>query len=231
MQIVFNIIGGIIVAVLTAIYLELRRRHYKYNFKGVFGQDSDKEFFMIHGSLRHKDCFDKDGKPMEWPYEKPGAEGSFKSTSVISLSGARAAKYLSGVFGKILRSSPEFISDNEKREKLEISFCSFGGHNNFKTIDILKSDENKFFDLHADKIVSKQDNKEFRMYDNYDCGIILKLIPKNFSKKVWIAAAGLGEWGTSGAAWYLSRNWKKLPKNRPFGLITRTKIGQDESTE
>jgi len=29
---------------------------------------------------------------------------------------------------------------------------------------------------------------------------------------VWIAVAGLGEWGTSGAAWFLSKNWKKIKK-------------------
>jgi hypothetical protein len=42
--------------------------------------------------------------------------------------------------------------------------------------------------------------------ENASC---LKIIPKSFPNRVWIAVAGLGEWGTSGAAWFLSKNWKK----------------------
>ena len=52
--------------------------------------------------------------------------------------------------------------------------------------------------------------------------------------RTWIAVAGLGEWGTSGAAWFLARNWKeveKIYKQKPFGLIIKVRAGKDESAQ
>ena len=232
-QIIYNVIGGALVAILTWLFLKLVKRYYKWNFKRIFGRDSDESFFIVHGSLRHRDCFEKNGNTMEWPYYKDGITGSaFKAFSVTSLSETRSAKYLSETFGKVIDVAPELVSDNEKREKLDISFCSLGGYNNFKTIDVLESRENKFFKFSSDAVVTIEgQKKEFRMHGDYDYGVIIKIIPKNFPKRVWIITAGLGEWGTSGSAWYLSRNWKKMPKNQSFGLIIKTKIGQDESAE
>jgi len=44
----------------------------------------------------------------------------------------------------------------------------------------------------------------------------------------------LGEWGTSGAAWYLSYKWKeiyKYAKQNTFSIIVRVNPRQDESAE
>ena len=232
-QILYNIVGGALVAILTWAFLKLVKKYYKWDFKRVFGDDSAESFFIVFAKLEHRPCFQEDGKPMDWPYYKPEKAGAyFKVSSVTSSAGMRSVKYLSGIFGEVMHVAPELISDVEKDNKLDISFCSLGGHNNLKTGDILSHDENRFFNLHSNKIVvKKEQGKIFSMQDGYDFGIIIKIIPKSFPNRVWIAVAGLGEWGTSGSAWFLSKNWKRLPKNKSFGLIVKTKIGQDESAE
>jgi len=232
-QIFCNIIGGIIVAILTVLYLKLVKKYSKYNFKKIFGKDSAENFSLVYGNLMLRPSFDENGKSMDWPYYKPGSQGSFfKAFSVASLSETRSAKYLSEAFGRGLNIAPKLISDHEIKEKLDISFCSFGGFNNFKTRDILDSSENRFFDLYPDRIVVKKDKEKiFHMNGDHDYGFIIKIIPKNFPNRVWIAGAGLGEWGTSGTAWFLSKKWKEMPKNKSFGLIIRVRSGQDESAE
>ena len=60
----------------------------------------------------------------------------------------------------------------------------------------------------------------------YDYGIILKIHPQQFRDRTWFVCAGLDEWGTSGAAWYLAKKWKELykfAKNSPFAVIVKGK--------
>ncbi len=43
-----------------------------------------------------------------------------------------------------------------------------------------------------------------------DLGLILKIAPSGHPDKTWILCGGLGEWGTSGAAYFLTHKWPKL---------------------
>jgi len=64
--------------------------------------------------------------------------------------------------------------------------------------------------------------------------LILKIHPRQFPERTWLVCAGIGEWGSSGAAWYLAYRWReiyKYAKNSPFAIIVRVKDKQDESTE
>lgn len=237
LDILINIIGGIVVAILAAAYIRLRKKYYKYNFKKILGKDAEDNFNIVHGSMKLKPVFNEKGEPMKWPYYKNGVSGSFGNiSSVVSLAGAKSTKYVSETFAKVLGTSPKLISDVEVREKLDISFCSIGGNNNLKTRDVLDSDQNTFFEFDllegSANIFSKKDSdKKFSIDNKHDYGFIIKIIPKSFPNRVWICIAGLGEYGTSGAAWFFMKNWKKLPKNKPFGFIIKTKFGQDESAE
>ena len=66
---------------------------------------------------------------------------------------------------------------------------------------------------------------------DFDYGLILKIKPKQFPDRTWFTCAGLGEWGTSGAAWYLAKKWKDIhnfAENSAFAIIVRVKKDQDE---
>jgi hypothetical protein len=53
-----------------------------------------------------------------------------------------------------------------------------------------------------------------------------------FPHRTWIACAGIGEYGTSGGAWFLANKWEEIRKRAgsgPFAVIVRVRPGQDES--
>ncbi|MBZ9572262.1 hypothetical protein KJA15_02955 [Patescibacteria group bacterium] len=234
-QIIYNIIGGAAVLVFGWIYSEIKKRYYKCSFKGVFGKDSIDNFILTYGQMRLLPCYDEKGDIRKWPYYHKSGSG-FRVSSVVSFAETRSVKYLSETFGKIVHISPKLISDEEIEDKLDISFCSIGGLNNLKTKDVLQNEENVFYDFDASGpemaiITKKNEEKKFSIDGTYDYAFIIKIIPKNFPNRVWIAVAGLGEWGTSGAAWFLAKNWIKMPKNKSFGMIIKVKGGQDESAE
>lgn len=240
-QIMLGIVSGFLASLLFVLFFWLCKKtlyHYrKRSFKKIFGQDAEKNFNIVYGKMVLLPCFDKNGNPIKWPYAKPGTNTLFSISSPVSFTETKSAKYISEAFSKDIDTTPKLISDDEIKARLDISYCSLGGYNNFKTIDVLESEENEFFDIDvsAAEIVVKDDHKKrYKVDGTYDYAVIIKIVPKSFPNRVWIAIAGLGEWGTSGAAWFLSRNWKKIKKiakDQQFGLIIRVKGGQDESTE
>jgi hypothetical protein len=60
----------------------------------------------------------------------------------------------------------------------------------------------------------------------------MKLGNPYFPGNALFMCAGLGEWGTSGAAWFLARHWRDLScrfGSNPFFLVLRVSIGSDHS--
>lgn len=64
-----------------------------------------------------------------------------------------------------------------------------------------------------------------------DYGIVLKSPNRRFIGKFFFVCAGLGEWGTSGASWYLATKWRDLQSEfgDAFGVVVEVGIGSDES--
>lgn len=235
-QIIFNIIGGAFLALLGWLYSKLKKNYFKKSFREIFGSDEGNDFAITYGKMLLLPCFDEQGEKREWPYYNKFKGAAFNVSSVVSFSHTKAIYYLSELFGRVIKSSPRLVSDEDIEEKLDISFCSIGGLDNLKTMDVLRSKENVFYDFDATgkniAIASKKDsNKKFEKDSVNDFGFIIKVIPKNFPNRVWIAVAGLGEWGTTGAMWFLTNNWQKIPKSRSFGIIIKVRDGQDESAE
>jgi len=238
-QILLNIVGGISASLIFFGFFELIKKLkiqlQKRNFKSVFGNDSTNDFSIVYGKMVLLPCFDKEGKPVEWPYAKPDINSRFRFSSPVSFTSTKSAKYISESFVKNGDYAPKLVSDEDIKDRLDISYCALGGLNNYKTIDILESEENSFYEFRDGAIIDKDDqNKKYVIDDSYDYALIIKVMPKLFPDRVWIAVAGLGEWGTSGASWFISKKWKEIKKiagNKDFGLIIRVKGGKDESGE
>ena len=63
-----------------------------------------------------------------------------------------------------------------------------------------------------------------------DFGIVLKIVNSRFPKYFFFVCEGLGEWGTSGAAWYLANHWRDLDElGDEFGCVVEVEIGADQS--
>jgi len=213
----------------------LRNRLIGTRFKQVFGRGVDKPgFALVYGELALTSQ-----SPM--PYTKPGGNphARFSISRPVSQCELRAASYLASSIGNGTGCTPALRSDNDVRPILDLDFISFGGPlSNFKTEDCQVNDNNllAIFDQPNTRFLDRKTGNVLAAYADptFDYGLILKLHPKQFPGRVWLACAGFGEWGTSGAAWYLANRWMEIrerAKDRPFAAVIRVRVQQDESAE
>ena len=137
---------------------------------------------------------------------------------------------------KETKSGVSLSSDIELKNQLDISFITFGGPSpNFKTKDVIDNISNNLVKFDNTKFTSARTGKSVIKPDaGYDYGLILKIRPSQFPDRTWFTCAGIGEWGSSGAAWYLAKKWREInafAANSPFALIVRVKQNQDQSAE
>jgi hypothetical protein len=145
-------------------------------------------------------------------------------------------------FGEKDIKPPTISSDEDTDTKMDVSFVSIGGVTNLKSCDVLRDKSNHFLDFgysHDEKImryfiVSKSSGRPIiESSKEFDYGFIIKINPYSNPARTWLCCAGFGEWGASGAAWYLATKWRdihKWAKDKPFAIITKTEYRNDEST-
>jgi hypothetical protein len=230
LNITWNIVGGFIVAWLTFIYQWITKRLKHRKFRKIFGNDLD-NFHLVYASYN---------SPKGIAYSKPlpkvprPSNLTVNLTTINSTAITRCISHLSYAIGNSTDIIPHIASDIEIDQQMDISFLSLGGVNNYKSLDVLDDNSNVFIQFGPNGIHSKTSGKPIvNIHGNFDYGLILKLHPECNRKRTWLCAAGLGEWGTSGAAYWLSFHWRelfKLSKGNPFACITKTKYGSDDST-
>lgn len=232
-----SLLGGVLVILLYRLYLYLRKKLKSFRYKKIFGKDINNDFFIVYGKMLLKTPYDSVGKVEKWPYVKSNG-ASFRISEPVSFTETKSAKYISDSIAKNTKSASIIISDEEIKNKLDISYCSLGGYNNHKTVDVLKADNNYYVDIdisNGAKVVSKiMTTNSYSIDKVHDYAVIIKLKNKNFPDRTQICVAGLGESGTSGASWFLANKWKELlkrAKRNDFGCIIRVEFGKDESAE
>ncbi len=251
-SLLFNVIGGIIVSIFTAIYVGIRYRFRSYHLQRLLGFHfkSDTEIRMIYGQLLLPSLTDASGRPITHPYIKPPRIGralSSQSYSIeypVSECEVRASTYIAALLGLPSKLHPLLVSDAESSSLLDCNFISFGGPgSNYKTADALTSEANIFVRMSDSGFsLSTGTNLPYSCSNEADHGFILRITPPEFPPRSWIVCAGLGEWGTSGAAWFLANKWQELIKrihpvaylsgvmNIPdFMAMIRVRPGQDQS--
>lgn len=204
-------------------------------FKQVFGPGvREKGYSLVYAEL---DLADQSNR---FPYVKPeGPAGAcFSINRPVSGSELRCVNYLAGAIGSYVGNAPSVRSDLEMRQLLDLDFISFGGPNsNMKTADCLSNAGNQLalFDQAQNIFVSRATGQRLMEIEpGFDYGLILKVHPTQFPERVWIVCAGIGEWGTSGAAWFLAYKWREIrmrARKRPFAVVVRVRPGQDQSAE
>ena len=240
-QIVLNVVGGAITVGLiefgkfAASKLKLRK------FKNIFGNDlfSLDGLHLVYAQLALPPQQNENGSINTHPYVKPSEETSGVGFSIerpVSSCELRAAKYLSEIIGKEARRSPALSSDFELQDRLNMSFVAFGGpSSNYKSRDLLTNEGNSFLFFGDQTFITQQTNRPLlNRRPGFDYGVIIKIHPSQFQERIWLICAGYGEWGSSGAAWYLAHKWNeihKFAKDKPFAIIVQVSPGQDESTE
>lgn len=240
-QIILNVIGGAITVGLIEIGKLIVTKYKRSKFKDIFGRDLFRSNGMqiVYAQLALPPTQNINGGINTHPYVKPGEERSGISFSIerpVSSCELRAAKYLSEIIGKEANKSPLLSSDFELHGRLNISFISLGGQaSNHKSRDVLTNDCNKFLNFGSNTFITTTSQRAVLInQQGFDYGLILKIHPSQFPERTWLVCAGLGEWGSSGAAWYLAYKWReihKFGKNKPFAIVVKVRTGQDESAE
>lgn len=233
-NLILNLLGGFIVIIFERIYSYIKKHYVANKFKRLFGNDIKNKFYIVYGKLHLDNCYEKNGKYLKYPYYKD-PNTRFTISEPISFTETKSAKYFFESFSKNAKSSPILISDEEIKQKLDISYCSLGGYDNYKTIDILESSNLFNLDISEGQIVSRINNKTVYIIDHkYDYALVIKQRNKYFPNRVQLCIAGLGESGTSGAAWFVANKWKeitrKVGKNN-FECIIKVEHNKDESAE
>lgn len=157
----------------------------------------------------------------------PGPTGE-----VLGYCSARGSAYLIDRIGGIGGVSVRVVQDQEVAHQWEGTYINLGSsYSNIKTDDVKHLPENPWL-LNDGGELTFKDGSKFKLEQRSDKAIIMKLTNPYFSKYSVLVCAGLGEWGTSGSAWYLSTHWRQLSNrfgDQPFLLVVSVTPGSDES--
>ncbi|MGO9245340.1 MAG: hypothetical protein ACLPT4_04290 [Verrucomicrobiia bacterium] len=227
-----NIIGGILVSALTLLYVWLRTRFTRFHLHRVLGATLSKDatLTIAYGQLNLPPIV-ANGVPITHPYVKqvrtggpPPLVGSYSIEHPVSENEVRASTYLAQLFGQARVPDIKLLPDTAAIESNEGNFVSLGGPgSNYKTADILACANNIFIRMEHDHFALVTGTRlPYQATSEHDYGFILRVRSPFFPLCALTVCAGLGEWGTSGSAWFLSRKWRDLMK---YGDSWRTLWG------
>ena len=164
-------------------------------------------------------------------YQRPRRRSSASREHRIDLELAvarndiQALLYVSSLFDST-PSCPNIMQvDGDIVEQCDSSFISFGLSSNDCTHLYLDESDDPLFEIVEDgsgsEYLRMSSGREYVSTTDKQFGLILRHTPANqgVPGRRWFIIAGLGASGTTGAAWFLSHNWRELAK--------RTRPGSD----
>lgn len=153
----------------------------------------------------------------------------------------RVTKYASEAFSKFRQkeNSIQVVLDEQVVNSWDGTFLCFGSSDsNIKTFDIESLSQNNLYAFAFDAngyrcfVVNGQ---QFSIVGRQDRAILARLRNPHHNEHFLFVCAGLGEWGTSGATYFLFDRWAELntrfKKGKNFCLIIGVDVGSDESAK
>lgn len=236
LNVIWNVVGGIATIWITAAYVFLGRRMKRRRLVSIFGPDVVKPgaFNVVYGVFTLDPVTDGTGKTVRWPYRKPGVpEIRVSIDEPVSGCELRATKYLAERIGVASGVNVSIRSDADVASRLDLSCVALGGLTNLKTRDAIGNGANDLARIEANGIFSVATGQMLTPpAQGFDYGLIMKIRPVQFPNRIWLVCAGIGEWGTSGAAYYLAYKFGKIFKvfhEASFAIVVKVRGGQDES--
>jgi hypothetical protein len=244
LNITYNVVGGILTIAVTALFTLVSKKLRHRQFQRVFGAGGG-QYQLVYAPLKlHPDVKASVPPTFLRPQGEPFVfvrsdtdNVRFSASQITSSCEVRAASYVAAALGKDGARESTFVDCESLASKLDVDFVSFGLISNLKTIDVFNNEGNDLIiavpnpGFMAWKWSGESLIAERRPHLDY--GVILKIHPVQFPGRTWIACAGMGEFGTSGAAWFLARKWKELERRRrgsgPFFALIAVEPGKDES--
>lgn len=158
--------------------------------------------------------------------------------NVLGVNVIRVVTYVSAVFSVYRRNKNPIavVTDEQVADKWDGTFICFGSaDSNLKTYDIEYLPQQQFYKFDFGSNGFRRytiGGKVFAGDHNHDFGVLLRIKNPYHPDHFLFVCAGLGEWGTSGTAYYLFTHWKKLYKQykqKNFCKVIEVNLGSDES--
>lgn len=157
---------------------------------------------------------------------------------VLGVNVVRLVSYTTALFSthRVNGRGIPIVTDQEVENRWDSTFICFGSSDsNVKTFDIESLPRQSFylwgFDANGWRCI-KAGSRTFSITGRTDYGIILRMRNPHHPEHWIFVCAGLGEWGTTGSAYYLFDRWKNLYKlhgDSEFFKVVAVDIGSDES--
>src|SRR6266496_5140649 len=234
-----ELLGHFVWDVIKGLALSVPRAIHNYKFSKFFGQQaikSDRVFIVLD--------------PYEHPLPRPNQryvknfygrrpnQTLAGEDKVLGSCSVRITKYASSEFALFRnKTNPvKIVLDEEVTDSWEGTFVCFGSSDsNIKTFDIERLVQNNLYSFPFDNNRNRCfeiDGQRYSIQGNMDAAVLMGLQnPWHRDHKLFVCA-GLGEWGTSGAAYYLFKNWRQLHNKfgaqKNFVLMLRVNINSDE---
>jgi hypothetical protein len=249
-----NVVAAFFVFLVGIFWSRIPKCLRDFRMRRFWGKDLfDGRFALCHGTLQvDRSCSTPRGAAeqtatLPLPFVKIFRDGSKirisgPSENVMGDSEIRSTAYLVRELSRGLKTTVEIEPDNKAFSRLNGSVVAVGssGSNEITRL-ILQEPNNRFFDFAQEEgeegkvfIYEKETKKKyfgFRTPLAKDYGVVVKLPNLRFPGSFFFVCAGLGDWGTSGAAWFLASNWNSLRTKfaNAFGVVVEVDIGSDES--
>ena len=238
---IIAVLGGVFLPVIAS-YISAKRRH----FRRLFGVGPFRtrmitvtlDTYLDSRRLTPPRLNAEKDEGFEGRFYKPFPDGHVAvfpgaSGDILGYCSARAAAHLIEGLSGIASIHIRAISDNDVASDWNGTFINLGcSASNIKTDHIKHLPENHWLREDINGKFEFKDGQTAEMEGRYDKGIIMKVTNPYFAGHALFICAGLGEWGTSGAAWFLATKWRHLSKrfgDNSFLIVVSVAKGSDQS--
>jgi hypothetical protein len=158
--------------------------------------------------------------------------------NILGVNVVRVVTYVSAVFSQYRKVTNPIavVTDEQIDNRWDGTFMCFGSSDsNIKTFDIERLPEQSFYTFDFGPNGVRRFNiggRSFSIIGSRDHGILIRIRNPRHPEHYLFVCAGIGEWGTSGSAYYLFDKWKQLykkHKQRDFCEIIEVDLDSDES--
>jgi hypothetical protein len=204
--------------------------------RGVMGED----FVVTYGSLFDSRLYDSTPPPFRFVksyHDSRSVKVAGPTGRIVGDCEIRAISYLTSSLSGFRSNPLQVAADADAFKSLGRTFVALGSPASNEITDLaLREEANTFLrfgqDAEGSYIEHLPTARKFRGFQppiRKDYGIVLKIPNVRFPGHYFFVCAGLGEWGTSGAAWFLATKWATLWQELQFGLIVEVEVTSDES--
>ena len=218
-------------------------------FKNIFGfpgKMKNGSYLLILSRLElRNDLYDLGGNKIGLPLKK-NAYG-FSIADVAHGAEVVSANYLNTEFCRVKAGTLSILLDEDAHKKQDVNYISLGWLSNNKSMEVVGNKTNCFLryvlaEGNGSVYLAAKSRPDVPLpFDpGYDYGLILKISSHEIPERRWIGCMGMGESGTSGAAYYLANKWESISekfwwwdrhfkKDNNFAALIKVKRGVDES--